>query len=406
MNDSTAPARTDARSLSDEASVRTPRIFEAICEQVRSQLSMGRLKPGDKLPAERELAVQFGSSRTAVREALRSLEIAGVIELRKGVKGGAFIREGDPAVVTRSFGDMVHLGRISLENLTESRVIIQDAVIRLACERGSDADFDALEESIARTERLTREKRWDERRVQLVSFYRVLAQATQNEVMVIMVDALTDIVLQVIARDSAVPKEDTVKVQRQIVECLRRRDADAAAALMSRHLKALHGHLFDAASQRSRALRARRSANAQAPVGKTSARAAGAGRGASAAPRNAAAGSGPAPRRPAASPASAARKGAGNGTGASRKTSGNGSSVASRKTAGASETASRKSATGATGAVRKGAANGSTAARKGAAAPARRAAPGAGAKVAAKGRSSAKKAAAGAKSTRGTARRR
>jgi DNA-binding FadR family transcriptional regulator len=261
MTDSTAFTGLATRLLGDDGHIRTPRIFEAICEQIRTQLSLGHLTPGDKLPAERDLAVQFGSSRTAVREALRSLEMAGVIELRKGVKGGAFIREGDPAVVTRSFGDMVHLGRISLENLTESRVIIQDAVIKLACERGTVADFDGLEHSIARTEQLTREQRYDERRIQLLSFYRLLAQATRNEVMVIIVDALTDVVLKILARDSAVPREDTVKVQREIVACLRRGDADKASALMSRHLKALHAHLLDAATRRARAT----AASAKAP---------------------------------------------------------------------------------------------------------------------------------------------
>ena len=230
--------------------VRTPRVFEGICEQVRDELSQGRLKPGDKLPAERDLAVQLGSSRTAVREALRSLEMAGVIELRNGVKGGAFIREGDPGVVTRSFGDMVNLGRIPLEHLTEGRGIILDAVVRLACERATETDFDALEQSIDRTEELTREKRYPERRLQLVNFYRVLAQATRNEVMVIMVDAITDIVLTVLARNSPVPKQDTVKVHREIVQQLRKRRGDKATALLAKHLKALHGHLFEAAVNR------------------------------------------------------------------------------------------------------------------------------------------------------------
>jgi len=244
MKNSTVEAA--AQPAAADEKVRSPRVFEAICDQVRQQLSSGALRPGDKLPAERELALQTGSSRTAVREALRSLEMAGVIRLQKGVKGGAFIREGDPAVVTRSFGDMVHLGRISLEDLTESRVILLDAVLRLACERGREQDFDALEQSIDRTEELTRLNRLDERRLQLVNFYRLLAQATRNQVMVIIVDAVTDILLRILQRDGAVPRQETVKAHREIVRCLRRRDAEKAIQLMHKHFKALHAYLFEA----------------------------------------------------------------------------------------------------------------------------------------------------------------
>jgi len=251
----TTPApETSRRRAEQPQAAPTQRVFEGICEQVRTELTFGRLKPGDKLPAERDLALQLGSSRTAVREALRSLEMAGVVELRKGVKGGAFIREGDPGVVTRSFGDMVHLGRISLANLTEGRVIILDAVVRLACARATEADFEALERGIDRTEALTRARRPAERRLQLVDFYRLLARATRNEVLVILVDALTDIVLSVLARDGAAPKEDTVRVHREIVGRLRARDADGAAALMANHLEALHAHLFRAAVKRKRAV--------------------------------------------------------------------------------------------------------------------------------------------------------
>ncbi len=243
---------------------RAPRIFEDICSQVREQLAKGVLRPGDKLPAERELAEQLGSSRTAVREALRSLEMAGIVELRKGVKGGAFIREGDPGVVTRSFGDMVNLGRISLESLTESRVIIQDAVVRLACQRGTADDFDALERSIERTWLLTQQELWEERRFQLVQFYRLLAQATRNEVMVIIVDALTDIVLRILARDETVPRAQVVKVQQEIVRCLRRRDADKAVEIMSRHLTSLNDHLLESAKRRAQRLKTKAASKPEA----------------------------------------------------------------------------------------------------------------------------------------------
>ena len=82
------PSTANALVLPPFGPVRTRRVFEDICDQIRGQVLGGILRPGDKLPAERELAEQFGVSRTAVREALRSLEIAGVVKLQKGVKGG------------------------------------------------------------------------------------------------------------------------------------------------------------------------------------------------------------------------------------------------------------------------------------------------------------------------------
>ena len=111
--------------------IRTRRVFEEICEQVRREMGAGTLRPGDKLPAERELALQFGVSRTAVREALRSLEIAGIIGLQKGAKGGAFILKGDLDQITRSIRDLFYLGRITLDSLTEIRTPIMQTAVGL-----------------------------------------------------------------------------------------------------------------------------------------------------------------------------------------------------------------------------------------------------------------------------------
>src|SRR5271167_1790541 len=115
--------------------IRNTRLFEEICEQIRGQLSLGKIGPGDKLPAERMLAGQFGVSRAAVREALRALEVSGLIELRKGSKGGAFLRE-ESAPLTQSLEDMIDLGRVSMRDFTEARLLITEVVVRLACQRG------------------------------------------------------------------------------------------------------------------------------------------------------------------------------------------------------------------------------------------------------------------------------
>ena len=205
------------------------------------------MRPGDKLPAERELALQLRVSRSALREALRSLEIAGVVELKKGIKGGAFIRPGDPTSMTRVMQDLVHLGAISLDDLTEARLLIQTVVVRLACERATDADIEAIGRNIDNTEEMTRLGRHEERTRYATEFYRLLALATRNEILTILVDSLTDILrrfLRGIA--SGAPQPGLIESRRRFFRHLKARDAEKAAREIEIHLTKLHELLTQA----------------------------------------------------------------------------------------------------------------------------------------------------------------
>src|SRR5689334_1123222 len=82
--------------------IKTRRIFEEICDAIRARLISGELKAGDRLPSERELSEMLDVSRTALREAIRSLEIAGIVEMKKGSRGGAFITQSGAGQVTRT----------------------------------------------------------------------------------------------------------------------------------------------------------------------------------------------------------------------------------------------------------------------------------------------------------------
>ena len=246
----------EAYAVRAAAAVRTPtpktsRVFEDICDEIRGRLSRGELKPGDKLPSERDLAENFGSSRAAVREALRNLERGGVIEQRKGLKGGTYITRVDPTIVTRSLNDLLSFGGISIQSLTESRSILLNAVIRLACERGTESDFDLLQANIELTEEMAGGEQPAERRIQLLEFYRLLGCATHNEVMVILVAALTDMVFKLLERHNIAPRNTTLKTYRQILRALRLRDEEKAAGLMRGHLDRLHAHFSKAVKQRN-----------------------------------------------------------------------------------------------------------------------------------------------------------
>jgi GntR family transcriptional regulator, transcriptional repressor for pyruvate dehydrogenase complex len=220
-----------------------PRVFELICDAIRLRVTTGELRPGDKLPPERELSASFGVSRSAVREALRSLEDAGLIKLQKGVKGGAFVLRGDPNLITRSIRDMFELGRISIDSLTEARVLILDLAVRLASERISPDLVEALERNVDQLADLRVDCPVSERVANGLDFYRLLAETPGNQVLQVIIVALSTIVLQLTERHNMRPLPGLVATRRRLVAHVASGDGAAAAREITEHLRRLHAHL-------------------------------------------------------------------------------------------------------------------------------------------------------------------
>jgi len=239
------PAAKD-RSQPRFAPIRTKRVFEEICEQVRREMAAGSLRPGDKLPPERELALKLGVSRAAVREALRSLEIAGVVGLHKGAHGGAFILKGDPDIVTRSIRDMFHLGRISLDNLTEARTLVMQTAMELVCERIRPTAVAALERNVDRLMTLPASGKASERVAISAEFYRLISQATDNTVLQVIIEALSEIVLQQVEQSNIEFFPNLIAHRRRLVAHIAKRQVDDAKREMTEHLQRLRRHLMRA----------------------------------------------------------------------------------------------------------------------------------------------------------------
>src|ERR1700759_5347509 len=130
---------------------------EVIVEQVRQLMRQGQLKPGDRLPAERELCEHFGVSRVPVREALRMLESSGLVEIRVGARGGAFVTTPTSERVGDGLADLLTLSVISAGDVTEVRLIFELGIVPLVCERATDEDFAALDEIIERSKAAMRD---------------------------------------------------------------------------------------------------------------------------------------------------------------------------------------------------------------------------------------------------------
>ena len=181
-----------------------------------------------------------------MREALRALEISGVVVLRNGRSGGAFVTESGAAQVTRSFQDMLDFGRVSLATLLEARLLVMDVVVRVACERIDDAGLGRLEANIADTVALTKAKEYEARTLKAVEFSTLLADATGNPVLSAMLEAMASVIRGFIVVAGPPAHDPLVPSRRRLVEQLRSRDATAACRTMHDYLASLNEHLLRA----------------------------------------------------------------------------------------------------------------------------------------------------------------
>lgn len=115
--------------------VRQNRRFQQVVDEIEAAVIAGELKPGDQLPPELELKEMFGTGRGTVREALRVLEQKGLIEIRAGAQGGAFVTRADAAKLTEHLDLLVQANSIAPENVREFREIVEPVASSMAAQR-------------------------------------------------------------------------------------------------------------------------------------------------------------------------------------------------------------------------------------------------------------------------------
>ncbi|MBB4020516.1 MAG: FadR family transcriptional regulator [Confluentimicrobium sp.] len=225
--------------------VQSHRTFELVCERVREKLLRGELTPGDKLPPERDLAAQLGVSRNVVREALRSLEIAGVVALRKGVKGGAFIQEGAASRITQALSDLITLNAISLKDLFEARIMILEMVIDHAFKDGVQPDFSGLEAVIEDTKKATLSGDIPHRIKCAYLFYHELAALTGNSAIIFTVDSQTELVQTFLRyRVSDMSAQTLISSREIFLKLLKAGEIEAAKIELRAHMTRVHTNLW------------------------------------------------------------------------------------------------------------------------------------------------------------------
>jgi DNA-binding FadR family transcriptional regulator len=220
---------------------RPRRAFDEIIAQIQRLISSGQLVPGDRLPPERVLAEQFAVSRNTVREALRMLEISGVITLHRGANGGALITRTGSSAIASTISQRLSLTDFSLQDLTDCMRWLCGLVIHVAGPKLTAENFAALEANTIAGAQLTSADEREKRALVLTEFYTILAQASDNPVLCVLVETLTSILRQVIPRLETPDHQFVIRARRLLLSLLRKGDVDAAAAELDKYLVRLHG---------------------------------------------------------------------------------------------------------------------------------------------------------------------
>lgn len=217
--------------------IRRTTASEEVFKALHGLILSGDLKPGDKLPSQRELAERLDVSRSTLREAIHKLVALGLVWPRQGV-GTIVLQDGDPLRYMSSLEDHFLLDGISARDFLEARLILETAVVRLAVERATRQDRRLLEQLLERQERAARQEALEEFSRLDTEFHLALARASGNRVLVRLEETVLELLRQFIRRVSDLPGavEDALKFHSKIATALCQRDAQMAQGVMASHL--------------------------------------------------------------------------------------------------------------------------------------------------------------------------
>jgi GntR family transcriptional regulator, transcriptional repressor for pyruvate dehydrogenase complex len=217
----------------------TARVTDLITKLIVDQ----GLQPGDRLPSVRDLAERFGVSRTVVREAVGALVAKSLLEVRHG--SGTTVRSPSTQSVSQSMILLLQARQATLDyaKVHELRRVLEIEIAGLAAERHTERDLELLEQNLAEMARIIEaglelQLQRDRYAITDVNFHAALAQATHNELFVVVLDSIADVMHSVRQISFLVPDAPlhAVRYHRMIFEYVRAGDVQGARQAMFEHL--------------------------------------------------------------------------------------------------------------------------------------------------------------------------
>jgi GntR family transcriptional repressor for pyruvate dehydrogenase complex len=218
-----------------QAAARQPSAAEQVVERVRAWLERGELHPGDRLPAERELARATGVSRSSVRVGLRALSTMGIIQSRHG--SGTYVADGPPALESEPLQLLAALHGFTRDEMFEARRLLEVGVAGLSAERATGEQLAAIAEEV--TSMFASLDDPHDFLVHDIRFHRAVATASGNPILGSLVEMLSKVFYE--RRRQTVTRardlKESAEMHRRIYMAIRQRDGDAAREAMNRHLR-------------------------------------------------------------------------------------------------------------------------------------------------------------------------
>lgn len=228
---------SEARPIS-LSPMEVPKASDVLANELRERILSGEYTEGTPLPPERELVVQTRMSRTTVREALRILEVQGLIRIKAGRAGGAFVQHPGEESVADSLDLLIRGRRLRLASIHETREAIEPSCARLAALHRTPADLRALE---AANEAIATSGSLDEFLQANVDWHVAVATASHNEILTGIMMALSRAIYTATHNEGFVNEEVrsiTVRAHKSVTRAIKDKDADAAVRRMGRHVHA------------------------------------------------------------------------------------------------------------------------------------------------------------------------
>ena len=238
MTDSTSAASPNGsvRASVQLSPMQVPKASDVLADDLRERILRGEFPEGTALPPERELVAQTRMSRTTVREALRILEVQGLVQIRTGRAGGAFVQRPGEESIASTVSLLIRGRQVRLAALLETREAVEPACAQLAAKYRTDADLDALNRA---NEALALEGPLADFLQANVDWHVAVAVASHNELLTGFMGALSRAIYAATDNQAfidATVRKTTLNAHKSITEAIRKRDGTAAVRRMTRHV--------------------------------------------------------------------------------------------------------------------------------------------------------------------------